>query len=109
MDKKDFEILRDKIFEDIKEISRKKGEDYTKGDADALKNFKEGQIFGLSPKQVCGMFMKKHIDAIYNYIRTDGQSESEPIAERIKDAILYLCLLQGIITEEAREQVSKLN
>jgi len=39
------------------------------------------------------------IAAITNYVRTKGQSESEPISERIKDLINYLVLLQGLRTK----------
>ncbi len=104
MTNKDFYELMKTTFANCEGIARAKGEDYTKGSADALANFKEGgKALNVDPKIVCWVFMNKHYQAITNYIRTNGQSESEPISERIKDMINYLVLLQGIITEQAQE------
>ena len=88
------------IFNDAKAIAKSKGEDYTKGDLDALANFKiGGKNIGVSPDKVCWIFMNKHYAAITNYIKTGGQSESEPIDLRIKDMINYLVLLSALIVE----------
>lgn len=95
----EFVKMRQKLLNEADFITKTKGEDYTKGDEDVLTNFKEGRVFGLTSFQTCGLFTKKHIDAIYNYIKSEGQSESEPIRERIKDAINYLILLNGLIEE----------
>lgn len=89
------------VFENCKAIAKSKGEDYTKGSLDALANFKEGgQDISLEPAKVCWVFMNKHYQAITNYVKTGGKSESEPIDLRIKDLINYLVLLQAIIEEE---------
>lgn len=101
MTNKAFYELMNNIFADALIIAEQKGADYTKGSTDALANFKEGgKAIGINPKEVCWVFMNKHYQAIINYVRTDGKSESEPISERIKDMINYLVLLQAIITEE---------
>ena len=97
----DFYALMKKTFAEAEEIARLKGEDYTKGSADALANFKEGgKDIDLDPKKVLWIFMNKHYQAITNYVRTGGQSESEPIDMRLKDLINYCVLMLGIITEE---------
>jgi hypothetical protein len=85
------------------ELTKSKGEDYTKGNPDVLSNFKEGDFVGLLPQQTLAVFMKKHIDAIYNHIKTGGQSESEPISERIVDAINYLIFLQALLVDQGEE------
>lgn len=101
MTNKAFYELMNNIFADTLIIAEQKGADYTKGSTDALANFKEGgKAIGINPKEVCWVFMNKHYQAITNYVRTNGKSESEPISERIKDMINYLVLLQAIITEE---------
>lgn len=101
MTNKAFYELMNNIFADALIIAEQKGADYTKGSTDALANFKEGgKAIGIDPKEVCWIFMNKHYQAITNYVRTDGKSESEPISERIKDMINYLVLLQAIIIEE---------
>lgn len=100
MNKEDFEKLRDEIFDKCQKLTKKKGEDYTKGNIDVLSNFKEGDFLGLNPYQTLGVYMKKHIDAIYNYIKTAGEHESEPIDTRIQDAINYLIFLKALIEDE---------
>lgn len=100
MTNKAFYELMQNTFGDALVIAKHKGADYTKGSEDALANFMEGgKAIGIDPKEVCWIFMNKHYQAITNYVRTDGQSESEPIAERIKDMINYLVLLQAIIID----------
>jgi len=100
MTNKDFYDLMQKTFESCQRIAKAKGEDYTKGSEDALANFKEGgKDINIDPIKVCWIFMNKHYQAITNYVKTGGQSESEPIAERLKDLINYSVLMQGLITE----------
>jgi hypothetical protein len=100
MTNKVFYELMDKTFTDCLALAKAKGEDYTKGSQDALANFKEGgKDIDLDPQKVCWIFMNKHYQAITNYIKTGGQSESEPIDERLKDMINYLVLLRGLIVE----------
>lgn len=100
MTREEFVKSVENLQKEIMKINEVKGEDYTRGDIDALKNFKEGaEFFGMTPYQCLGVYMKKHSDAIFNYIKTGGQSESEPIRERIKDNILYLFLLNALIEE----------
>ena len=89
-------VARMRAAQDV--LLKVKGADYTDG-IDRLANFKSGAVaFGLTPMQVWGVFAKKHIDAIFAFVR-NGKVESEPIAERIADAINYLYLLQGLIEE----------
>lgn len=104
MTRDDFVKMREELLKEADHITRTKGKDYTKGNEDILTNFKQGEFLGLSELQVCGIFMKKHTDAVFNYIKTGGQSESEPIRERIKDCINYLLLLNGIIEERKRSK-----
>jgi hypothetical protein len=104
MSNKDFYELMKALFAKCEEIARKKGADYTKGSVDALANFKEGgAAINVDALDVCWIFTNKHWQAITNYVKTEGQSESEPIDERIKDMINYLVLMHGIIVEK-REQ-----
>lgn len=92
--------LRTKLLEEEDFITKTKGKDYTKSSEDCLANFKEGVMLGLTPLQTAGMFAKKHIDAIYNYIKTNGQSESEPLRERIKDARNYLIFILALVEDD---------
>lgn len=99
MTREQFIEFRQALLDEEDFITRTKGKDYTKSSTDCLANFKEGSVFGLTPLQTAGMFAKKHIDSIYNFIKTNGQSESEPIRERIKDARNYLLFILAIIED----------
>lgn len=97
----EFYDIMNKTFSQCLALAKSKGADYTKGSLDALANFKEGgRSLAVPPEKVCWIFMNKHYQAITNYVRTGGQSESEPIDGRIDDLINYLVLLKGIIVEE---------
>lgn len=97
--------LREDLIADAFEVSNKKGQDYTQKSQDALKNFKTvAERTGLTAKQVLGVYMMKHQDAIASFIEHDGQLESEPIKERIIDNINYLTLLWGLIVEDEQRE-----
>ena len=100
MENKEFKKIRKKIFKSCIDLTEKKGKDYTKGSEDVLSNFKEGNFLGLNPYQKLGVYFSKHIDSIYNYIKSEGKDESEPIETRIQDAINYLVFLQALIEEK---------
>jgi len=88
-----------------------KGKDYTLGnnDIDRLYNFRKvGGFIGLDMAKVWSVYFSKHIFAILNFVKTDGQSESEPIEERIKDAVVYLLLFLKITREMKNEETSNL-
>ena len=108
MTRQEFIDFRTKLLQEEDLITRTKGVDYTKSSEDCLANFKEGSVFGLSPLQTAGMFAKKHIDSIYNYIKTGGMSESEPIRERIKDARNYLIFILALIEEGEGDRIQEM-
>lgn len=86
-------------------LNKTKGHDYA-GDEDALSNFKEsGEDAGITPEQAWLVFFGKHLSAIKTYVR-EGSVQSEPIEGRILDAILYLYLLLGLVTD-AQESSSR--
>ena|SRR6266478_4266282 len=81
-----------------------KGKEYSLSGEDVNSNFKRtGNDIGLTAKQVLYIFMKKHFDAITNYIKTN-KVESEAIEERIADLINYEFILASLIEEERLEQ-----
>ena len=101
MTNREFYDLMHQTFVKCEELAKVKGEDYTKGSQDSLANFKEGgKDINVDPLKVCWIFMNKHYQAITNYVKTDGKSQSEPIDGRIDDMINYLVLFKGIIVEK---------
>ena len=100
----EFSELRKELIKKCVNLVDTKGKDYTKGDPDVLKAFKEGgSYFDVEAEKYLGFALKKHMDAIYSYIKTNGESESEPIDLRITDAINYLIFLHALIVEKKAE------
>ena len=94
----DFDKLLEKMFQEEKNIANTKGQEYTQGDR--LDNFKRiAKELGIDPKQVLWVYLKKHLDSISSFIKTN-KVLSEPIEGRILDARVYLSLLRGLIEEE---------
>ena len=94
----------EEIIEKVRDVLDKKGADYS-GRDDVLRNFRESaKEANISFEQVWLVFFKKQFDAIRRYIR-DGRVESEPIEERIKDAMAYLALLYVRVRELEQENV----
>lgn len=91
----DFDAMLQKCIK----ILEVKGRDYTIGNDDRLHNFRTcGTFTGLSPKEVLGVYLYKHVAAIYAYI--NNKTESEPIEERIADVINYMLLLYKMVREQ---------
>lgn len=98
----DFDKLYQRMVEEEIAIGNTKGKEYTKDDR--LDNFKRiGKDIGLNPKVVLYVYLKKHLDSIAYYIKTNDVL-SEPIEGRIKDARVYLALLRGLIEEERHDK-----
>lgn len=77
-----------------------KGVEYTLSGLDVNNNFKRlGNELNLDPNKVLWIFLKKHLDAILNFIN-NGKVESEPIEGRIADAVNYLLILASILEEQ---------
>jgi hypothetical protein len=93
-----FTRFREELNRSCEDILLKKGADYS-GPTDRHRNFKEGATaLGLRPLQVWAVFFKKHLDALFTYVREE-KVQSEPILERVKDARNYLDLGAALIQE----------
>ena len=103
MTQQEYDVIIEYLTDDRKKVSEAKRKDYTKGSENVLKNFyNQSEELGITPLQSLGVHMEKQFSAILNYIKTDGQSESEPIIKRIGDAMNYLELMWGVINEEEK-------
>lgn len=90
----------DAMLERCFKILKVKGDDYTIGNAekDRLHNFRTVANFtGLGMPAVWAVYFYKHVSAIFSFVK--GGTESEPIEERIADAINYLLLLSKMVAE----------
>ena len=99
----------DDLFNRCREVLKTKGADYSGSKphsprSSQLSNFYLASSLGmkLSPFHVWWIYFFKHLSAIITFIR-EGQVESEPIKERIVDAINYLALLHKMILHESEK------
>jgi len=110
MNIKDFNQNTEELFKDCFNLLDRKGADYS-GVIDRFENFKKnGERLGLTKYQVWSVYFGKHIDAIFNSIKKDPnypQVESEPIEERLKDAICYLALFAGMLKEDQEPTITQ--
>lgn len=97
----DFDMCLEACFE----ILGVKGNDYTVGSKDRLFNFRRvAEFTGLTMEQVWSVYFAKHIFAVFNYVKSGGKSESEPIEGRLNDVINYTLLMYKIVQEREREK-----
>lgn len=90
----------DHIIGECLRILKVKGDDYTIGTGDRLHNFRTvAEFTGQRMEEVLGVYLYKHIAAVFAYIKSGGQSESEPIAGRISDVIVYMLLFYKMVVE----------
>lgn len=94
------------------DLNNSKGRDYEPEEDDVLSFFKEmTSETGMTEEQIWSVLARKHWSAILSYVknhREDGYSPSEPVDGRIRDLILYLFLLLGIVSDvtDARDGFS---
>lgn len=99
------ELIKDLMDRCLETLTRK-GNDY-KTIEDVNGNFKElarelsTPERQLTPYDIWYVFFAKHLSAVKNFI-TRGSLESEPIEDRILDAVNYLLILHTLIEENKR-------
>lgn len=101
MIKADFNVLLKEMEAEEHATILGKGEEYTREQADRLASFKEiASAAGMTPRQVCLVFMMKHWQALCNFVATGKERSSEGVYGRIMDLRVYLALMRAIIKEE---------
>ena len=98
MNRLEFNDLVDATHRHVLLLNGTKGADYS-GDEDVLWNFRHAaERLGLTSELIWAVYAGKHWDAIMAYC-CRGKVESEPVAGRITDLILYLHLLRAMVWE----------
>ena len=78
--------------------------EYARKQSNAFANFERvGENLSLNKKEVLLVYLLKHIDGICSYVK-GHKSQREGIRGRLTDAIVYLCLLWGMINEEEEKR-----
>jgi hypothetical protein len=95
-----------KVFKECQDLRAAGQKEYAHNDANAIENFERGaQEVGIDRKQVLWIYMRKHYDGVVAYLK-GHKSQRESVHGRIKDMIVYLVLLDAMITED--EETEKL-
>ena len=93
-----FEELCKELERDSESLLEGKRQDYSPQE-DVLQNFKlNGQFLGLTPEQICIVYISKHLQALVN--SSQGHTlVVEGARSRILDIYNYLKLLNALVTE----------
>lgn len=99
VNKDHFADVQEGIFEACK-VLRNQGQAEYAGGENAFGNFERlATKLQIDRKKVLLTYAEKHLDGIYAYVN-GHKSQREPIQGRIKDLIVYLTLLYGMMEEE---------
>ena len=104
MKQPEFDALLASTFNELSTLTKSKGQEYANS-SDQLANFyRLALMLGLAPSVILLVYLQKHLDSIFQYVRSISSGaipiESEPIQGRIDDAILYLILLKALLSEQ---------
>ena len=109
MTPEEFNVIVDRRLAICRSVLCDKGREYSRGE-DRLHNFKTaGQRRGITPERALDGMMLKHDVSIGDMI-SDAEKDPpvspqrETMGEKITDAINYLLLLEGLLTERIDNQ-----
>ena len=98
---KDFNSLLKIKHEEEEKLLSSKGQEYTIGDSDRLIAFKEiAKQIGITPKQVCMVFMIKHFFSLCNYVSGQASPTTEQLSDRVTDLRNYALFLEALDEDE---------
>lgn len=90
------------IFAECNKFRDAGQKEYAHKDDNAFANFERvAARQNLDRKQVLMVYAEKHIDGIHSFIQ-GHKSQREDVRGRIKDVIVYMCLLYGMVDEESK-------
>ena len=100
MTTKDFEsVLNNTILPNIDKLRNAGQAEYARDAEDIFANFKRvAKQLNISKEKALLTYFLKHIDGICSWVN-GHKSQREEIEGRIGDAIVYLCLLWGMLEE----------
>ena len=100
MNLKKMETLINQIFKEIQTVRAAGQKEYARKSSNAFANFERvSDYIDSTREKVLMVYLLKHIDGISSFVN-GHKSQREDVRGRITDAIVYLCLLWGMIEEE---------
>ena len=90
------------IFNKVESIHTEGQKEYAMNENNVFANFQRiTNQTNIDQKMVLWIYLMKHIDGIASYIK-GHKSQRENVRGRLTDAIVYLCILWGMIAEEVK-------
>jgi len=90
----------DYIFGEVKRIHTAGQKEYAMNEDNVFANFERiSEQTGFDRKMVLWIYLMKHIDGIASFLK-GHRSQREDVQGRLTDAIVYLCILWGMIEGE---------
>ena len=90
----------DYIFGEVKRIHTAGQKEYAMNEDNVFANFERiSEQTGFDRKMVLWIYLMKHIDGIASFLK-GHRSQREDVQGRLTDAIVYLCILWGMIEEK---------
>jgi hypothetical protein len=103
MTRKQMEKLISQIFKNIQKTREAGQKEYARKQNNAFANFERiGDYLNLSRDKVLLVYLLKHIDGIIAHVEGHS-SQREEVTGRVTDAIVYLCLLWGMIEDDKKK------
>ena len=100
MKKTEFDRLFVDIMEEVKQTRDAGQKEYAHTETNVFANFERvANSLDISKEQALMVYLMKHIDGINAWVK-GHQSQREDVTGRIKDAIVYLCLLWGMADDK---------
>lgn len=91
--------VMDKVFAECQRLRDAGQQEYARREENAFANFERvGERIGISREQALMVYLEKHLDGIHAWVN-GHRSQRESVRGRINDAIVYLCLLRGMVEE----------
>ena len=100
MKKSKFNELFLDIMMEVKQTRDEGQKEYAHTEENVFANFERvATNLDISREQALMVYLLKHIDGINAWVK-GHESQREDVTGRIKDAIVYLCLLWGMVKEQ---------
>ena len=100
MNKSTFDNLFLQIIDEIKQTRDSGQKEYAHSEDNVFANFERvAEGLDISREQALMVYLMKHMDGINAWIK-GHKSQREDVTGRIKDAIVYLCLLWGMAEDK---------
>ena len=100
MNKSTFDNLFLQIIDKVKQTRDSGQKEYAHSKENVFANFERvAESLDISKEQALMVYLMKHMDGINAWIK-GHKSQREDVTGRIKDAIVYLCLLWGMAEDK---------